>query len=217
MGSKRVRYVLETKQQQRKLRACFKDRHWWFFCQADNVKSYKEGKILVFWSYSLRVNRAKEDMDTLAGYLLGCKRFSHTSCWGHVSLCVYFPCSWKWTIRGHDFGVSVGFKNLLWPPDAKSLLTGKDPDAGKVWRQEEKGGTEDEMVVWHHWLNGHEFEHERDGRWWRIGKPGMPQSMGLQRVGHDWVTEQKKLVLWQSVKVVWEYILETVGKRQVLT
>ena len=47
---------------------------------------------------------------------------------------------------------------ILWPPDVKSWFTGKDPDAGKDWRQEEKGGTEDEMVGWHHWLNGHEFE-----------------------------------------------------------
>ena len=47
---------------------------------------------------------------------------------------------------------------ILWPPDAKSWLIWKDPDAGKDWRQEEKGMTEDEMVEWHHWLNGHESE-----------------------------------------------------------
>ena len=47
---------------------------------------------------------------------------------------------------------------ILWPPDAKSWLIGKDPDAGKDWGLEEKGTTEDEMVGWHHWLNGHEFE-----------------------------------------------------------
>ena len=47
---------------------------------------------------------------------------------------------------------------IFWPPDAKSQLIGKDPDAGKDWRQEEKGVTEDEMVGWHYWLNGHEFE-----------------------------------------------------------
>ena len=47
---------------------------------------------------------------------------------------------------------------ILGPPDAKNWLTGKDPDAGKDWRQEEKEMTEDEMVGWHHWLNGHEFE-----------------------------------------------------------
>ena len=47
---------------------------------------------------------------------------------------------------------------VLWPPDGKSWLAGKDPDAGKDWRQEEKGTTEDEMVGWHHRLSGHEFE-----------------------------------------------------------
>ena len=47
---------------------------------------------------------------------------------------------------------------VLWPPDAKNWLTGKDPDAGKDWRWEEQGTTEDEMVRWHHRLNGHEFE-----------------------------------------------------------
>ena len=47
---------------------------------------------------------------------------------------------------------------LLWPPDVKNWLTGKDPDAGKDWRQEEKGATEDEMVGWHHRLIGLEFE-----------------------------------------------------------
>ena len=48
--------------------------------------------------------------------------------------------------------------SILWPADAKNWLTGKDPDAEEDWRQEEKGMTEDEMVVWHHGLNGHEFE-----------------------------------------------------------
>ena len=47
---------------------------------------------------------------------------------------------------------------ILWPPHAKSWFIGKDPDAGKDWRQEEKGTTEDEMAGWHHRLDGHEFE-----------------------------------------------------------
>ena len=47
---------------------------------------------------------------------------------------------------------------ILWPPDMKNWLIGKGPDAGKDWRQEEKGMTEDGIVGWHHWLNGHEFE-----------------------------------------------------------
>ena len=47
---------------------------------------------------------------------------------------------------------------ILWPPDAKSRLTGTDPDAGKDWGQEVKGTIEDEMIGWHHRLNGYEFE-----------------------------------------------------------
>ena len=47
---------------------------------------------------------------------------------------------------------------ILWPPDAKNWLIGKDPDTGKDWRWEEKGTTEDEMVGWYYWLDGHEFE-----------------------------------------------------------
>ena len=73
---------------------------------------------------------------------------------------------------------------ILWPPDVKSQLIGKHPD----WRQE-KGTVEDEMAGWHHWLNGHEFE--QTGSRWRTGIPGVLQSVGLQRVGHDWVTEQQ--------------------------
>ena len=47
---------------------------------------------------------------------------------------------------------------ILWPPDSKNWLIGKDPDAGKDWRQEKNGIAEDEVVGWHHWLNVHEFE-----------------------------------------------------------
>ena len=47
---------------------------------------------------------------------------------------------------------------ILWPPDVKSWLPGKNFNAGKHWRQEKKGTTEDEMTGWHHWLNGHKFE-----------------------------------------------------------
>ena len=47
---------------------------------------------------------------------------------------------------------------ILWPPDAKNWLIGKEADAGKDWRWEEKGTTEGEMIGWHHWLNGHVFE-----------------------------------------------------------
>ena len=80
----------------------------------------------------------------------------------------------------------------LWPPDAKSWLIWKDLNSGKEWRREEKGTTEDEMVGWHHQLNGWVWVNSRS--WWWIGRFGMPQSMGSQRVRHDWVTEQQWMV-----------------------
>ena len=66
--------------------------------------------------------------------------------------------------KGNQFWIFIGRTvaeaetQILWLPDAKNSLIGKDPDAGKDWRQEEKGMTEDEMVGWHHQLNGHEFK-----------------------------------------------------------
>ena len=74
---------------------------------------------------------------------------------------------------------------ILWPSDAKNWLIWKDPDAGKDWRQEEERMTEDEMVG----LDGHESEQApRVGD--RLGiPPGMLQSMGSQRIGHNWATE----------------------------
>ena len=76
---------------------------------------------------------------------------------------------------------------ILWPTDGKSWLTGKDPDAGRDWGQEEKGMTEDEMVGWHHRFNGHEFEQALgvgDGQ----GSLVWCSPWGC-KVGHDWATE----------------------------
>ena len=96
--------------------------------------------------------------------------------------------------RGNQSWIFIGRTDaeneapILWPPDGKNWLTGKDPDTRKDWRQEKKGMTEDEMVgiasptrwawVWASF-----------GSWWWTGKPGVLQSMGLQRVRYDWVTE----------------------------
>ena len=78
------------------------------------------------------------------------------------------PIGWKEikpvNPKGNQYWISTGRTDaeaeapILWPPDAKNWLIGKDPDAGKDWRQKEKGTTEDEMVGWDHQLNGHEFE-----------------------------------------------------------
>ena len=88
---------------------------------------------------------------------------------------------------------------ILWPPDVKSWLIGKDPDAGKDWRWEEKGTTKDKMVGWHHWLNGHGWIWVDSGSWWWTGRPGMLQSMESQRVRHDWATDLN----WRSKNVIW--------------
>ena len=101
---------------------------------------------------------------------------------------------------------------ILWPPDAKSWLTGKDPDAGKDWRQEEKGVAEDDprasptQWIWV-WASS--------GRWWRTGKPDTWQSKGSQRVRHDLATEQQqwlslclqdKLLLLKQLKLKQTYM-----------
>jgi len=70
---------------------------------------------------------------------------------------------------------------ILWLTDAKNWLTWKDPDARKDWRQEEKGTIEDEMVEWHHWLNGHEFEQalgvgDGQGKAWYAAVHGVTKS-----------------------------------------
>ena len=65
---------------------------------------------------------------------------------------------------------------ILWPPNAKSQLIGKDPDARKDWRQEDKGMTEDEMAGWHHWFNGHECEQA----------PGDGERQGSLACCHPW-------------------------------
>ena len=92
--------------------------------------------------------------------------------------------SWIFIRRTH----AEAEPSILWPPDVKNCLTGKYPDAGKVWRQE-KRMAEDEMIGWHHRLNG-TWVWANSGRWWNTGKPSMLQSKGSQRVGHYWATEQ---------------------------
>ena len=77
---------------------------------------------------------------------------------------------------------------ILWPSDAKNWLIVKDPDAGKVWAQEEKGTTEDE-IGWMASATQWTWVWVDSRSWWWTGRPGMLRSMGSQRVRHDWVTE----------------------------
>ena len=86
---------------------------------------------------------------------------------------------------------------MLWPPDAKNWLNGKDPDAGKDWRQEEKGTTEVEMVGWHRWLDGHEFEQA----------PGVGDGLGSLVCCSSWGHKESDMTEWLNwidiVGTVW--------------
>ena len=87
---------------------------------------------------------------------------------------------------------------IVWPPDVKNWLIGKDSDAGKDWRQEENGTTEDEMVGWHHRLHGHEFEQapgvgDRQGNLACCSPWGQKESNSIERLNWlDWYL----LVIW---------------------
>ena len=75
---------------------------------------------------------------------------------------------------------------ILWPPVVKNWLIGKDPDAGRDWRKEEKGTTEDEMVGWHQWLNGHEFEQA----------PGVGDGQGGLACCRPWGCKESAVTEW---------------------
>ena len=109
----------------------------------------QQGHQLLAWARSLLTQRP-----------LGQKWFSWSTAemaWFHCRLKPVSP-------KGNQPWIFVGRADaeaeapIPWPPDVKSQLIGKDPHAGKDWGQEEKRVTEDEMVAWHHWFNGHEFE-----------------------------------------------------------
>ena len=117
---------------------------------------------------------------------------------------VFIPGVWNNRIKQstNSFWIFIGRADaeapIFWPPDAKSRLIRKDPDVGKDWRQEEKGTTEDEMVGWHHWLDGHEFEQAQEilkhrGAW-------CAAVHGVTRVRHYWATEQQQQQLVVSLK-----------------
>ena len=115
--------------------------------------------------------------------MYGCESWTikKAECW---RIDVFELCCWRrllrlpWTtkeikpvnLKGNQSWIFIGRTDaeaetpILWLLDVKNWLLGKDPDAGKDWRQEEKGMTEDEMVGWDHWLNGHDFQHAADGQ-----------------------------------------------------
>ena len=87
---------------------------------------------------------------------------------------------------------------ILWPPDVKNWLIWKDPDAGKDWRQEKKGMTEDEMVGWHHQLDGHEFEQA----------PGVGDGQGSLACCSPWACKESDLTEWLN----WTEQSRTLGR-----
>ena len=95
---------------------------------------------------------------------------------------------------------------VLWPPHVKNWLTGKDPDAGKDWRQEEKGMTEDEMVGWHHRLSGHGFG-------WT---PGVGDGQGGLACCSSWGRKESNTterLNWTELKTfLWAYLCGSEGK-----
>ena len=100
---------------------------------------------------------------------------------------------------------------ILWPPEAKSWLIGKDPDAGKDWRQEEKRTTEDEMLGWPSptqltwaWVNSRS--------WWWTGRPGVLRFMGSHRVRPDWATELNWYCLSHLHKIAVNWICLIIPK-----
>ena len=90
----------------------------------------------------------------------------------------------SWTFTGRTDAEAE--TPILWPPDAKNWLIGKDPDAGKDWRWEEKGTTEGEMVGWHHQLNGHEFEQA----------PGDSEGQGSLACCSAWDCKESDMTEW---------------------
>ena len=98
----------------------------------------KEGWVLKNWCFQIVV------LEKTLESPVDCKEIKLVNPKGNCPENIHWK-DWCWS-----------WNSKLWPPDMKSWLTGKDPDAGKDWRRE-KGTTEDEMLRWHHWPNGHEF------------------------------------------------------------
>ena len=92
---------------------------------------------------------------------------------------------------------------ILGPPDVKNWLIRKDPDAGKDWRQEEKGMTEDEMVRWHHWFDGHEFDQTpgviMDREAWHSVVHGVAKSP-------TWLSDWTELNTFRSKSIIWYFV-----------
>ena len=127
------------------------------------------------------------------------KWYFWTKCWRRLLSCKEIkPVNPK----GNQAWIFIGRTNaeaealILWPPDGKNWLTGKDPDAGKDWRKEEKVDR-----GWDGWIASptqRTWVWASSRCWWWTGKPSVLQSMELQRVGHDWATELNWKIFFSS-------------------
>ena len=120
---------------------------------------YKKGRALKNWRFWIVV------LEKTLGNLLDCKE---------IKSLILKEINQPWIFIGK--AVAEAEVPILWPLDVKNRLTGKDPDAGKDWRQKEKTVAEEEMVRGGHWLNGHDFEHRLAKGWtqlsdWTITPP----------------------------------------------
>ena len=122
-------------------------------------------KVGVFFSWCV-VSKPTSHFHHHTSWILQRDKRIHTHTHTHLWYCFYLVPKEIQPVppKGNQSWIFIGRTGveaetpILWPPDAKNRLIGKDPDAGNDWRLEEKGMTENEMVGWHHWLNGHEFE-----------------------------------------------------------
>ena len=111
-------------------------------------------QLLAIWSYLFKA-LVYSSQKWGSGFVLICIVGFSVDGWGCVPSLLFSWGNQSWIfIGGTDAEAETP---ILWPPDAKNWLFGKGPDAGKDWRWKEKGTTEDEMVRWHHWLDGHKF------------------------------------------------------------
>ena len=122
---------------------------------------------------------------------------------------MYSVCLYRiWHIYVYESWIFIGKTDaeaeapILWPSDAENWLIGKDPDAGKDWRQEEKGddrGWDGWMASLTQWT----WVWASPRSWWWTGEPGVLQSMGSQRVRHDWATELN----WSIYIYIFDWII----------